>query len=86
MLGSSAIVFLAFTSASCGPCQQFKKDFSGDQAIVVVDIKEDRELAESYQVSTVPTIVALRDGQEIGRRVGYRGKEPLARWMERWGE
>lgn len=81
-----AVVFLAFTSASCGPCQQFKKDFSDNQSVVIVDVKEDAELAKSYGISTVPAIVVLRDGKEVDRHVGYRGKDSLSRWMKQWEE
>lgn len=78
---------LAFTRAGCGPCEKFKSDYAKNPAMVhphAVHIRDSRsELAQSYGITTVPTFIKLKDGKEIGRKVGYGDPEGLKQWADR---
>ena len=45
-----------------------------------VDVDEQRELAIQYRVMSVPTVIFLKDGKEVDRKIGVR--EP-AEYTER---
>lgn len=81
----AAVLFLAFTSASCGPCERFKADFAGDESMQVLDVAENAEMAAEFNVRSYPTVIAIspETGREIDRTTGYRGREPMLRWMKR---
>lgn len=79
----NAIVFVAVTAAWCGPCQQLHRDFDGDGRIQFVDFDADRDFVKKNRVRNVPTIIAMRDGKEVSRKVGYRGKQDLEGWMKK---
>lgn len=79
---ATVVVFIAFTAQWCGPCKRLHKDFTSEQ-INFFDAEQDKELADSYEVTGFPTIIALVDGQEVARTVGYNNKQELLDWMER---
>ena len=45
--------------------------------VVKVNIDEAQDLAEKYDVMSIPTTVVVKNGQEINRTVGYVGKETI---------
>lgn len=62
----------------CGPCQQFRpifhaaeKKYAGRVNFETVNIDEQKDLAEQYGITSIPTIVFLYgDGKEATRFVG----------------
>lgn len=77
-----AVVFIAFTATWCVHCKHLERDFSGDSSPQVMPVEENRELADSYEVTGYPTVIALVDGKEVARTVGYNSKAELQNWME----
>ena len=73
------VTLLDFTAAWCAPCKVLKPvlDEVGKEhgaAVVMVDVDDHPDLAQQYLVKSMPTVVLLRDGQEVGRFVGSRSK------------
>lgn len=77
------IVFIAFTTSWCAHCRHLERDFTGEQSPQLLDVAQNQELAESYEVSGYPTVIALVNGQEFARTVGYNNKQDLSSWMDR---
>lgn len=71
-----ALVILKFTATWCGPCKRVAPeidkfvDLYPDIQFYAVDIDEAEELANQFNVRSVPTFIALRDGQELQRVSG----------------
>lgn len=70
-----------FWAAWCGPCQavlpimdELSKDFEGRASICKVNVDEERALARQYGVSSIPTILLMKDGQVVERIVGAQSK------------
>lgn len=79
----NGVVFLAFTLSTCVPCQRLHADFSGRPEIVFIDAKASPQEAAERKVTGVPTVIATRNGVEIGRRVGYADKDEMEKWLVR---
>jgi thioredoxin-like negative regulator of GroEL len=77
------VEFIIFTAVWCTPCQGLHRDFDGHAEVVFVDVDAEPKRAREASVQVVPTVVAYRDGKEIGRRTGYRDKASMERWMHR---
>lgn len=74
---------LDFTARWCGPCKTLKpvlESVAHDYKIPVteIDVDDDPARAEMMQVRSMPTVVILRDGREVGRIVGARNRAWVA--------
>ena len=80
-------VLVDFNATWCPPCQALHPTLeamaaeSDDYKIVTVDIDNEGALAEEYEVSGIPCLVAFRDGKEIDRRVGLQPRKRLEKML-----
>jgi putative thioredoxin len=79
-----------FTAAWCTPCKALKptlaklaEDYRGRIAFTEVDCDREQDVAQRFDVRSVPTIVLERDGREVGRTVGARPQRFLAGMLDR---
>jgi thioredoxin 1 len=73
-----------FTAAWCGPCRvlgpimdQVEQDFQKEVSIEKIDVDTDRNKLNEYGVTSVPTLIFLKDGELIDRTVGVQSKSAL---------
>jgi thioredoxin 1 len=77
-------VLVDFWAEWCGPCKTIApvlEELAGEQAgklrIAKVDVDENQGLARQYGVQSIPTMIVFKDGVEVHRMVGARGKAQL---------
>lgn len=82
ILQSGQLAMIDFSAVWCGPCQilapvmeKLAEQYDGKAVVAKVDVDEQRELAIQYRVMSVPTVVFLKDGKEVDRKIGVR--EPV---------
>lgn len=67
---------LDFYADWCGPCQMMKPTMvefekaHPEIKVTAINIDDDEAMAEKYGVSSIPCLVVLKDGEEVGRAVG----------------
>ena len=77
---------LKFFGSWGNPCKALSKNLE-DAGIEhkSVDVDENEELTEKYNVMSVPTIVVLdEDDNEVGRFIGSRTKEQLLKELKKY--
>jgi thioredoxin len=81
-------VLLEFSATWCGPCQQvkpevhaFAEQVKGRAEVVMIDIDQNRALADQYNVHAVPTFIALKHGKEIERISGGIPQSEMRRML-----
>ncbi len=76
VLNSDQKVLVDFNASWCGPCQMLKPIIEAVAAennqvkIVSVNVDNEPELAEQYNVSSIPCLVLFNKGSEIKRNIG----------------
>lgn len=58
-----------FTAQNCTPCIIQKKKLA--EIDIEIDYIQDINIAEQYNVSTVPTIILEKESNEVERFIGY---------------
>lgn len=78
------IELLNFHADWCGPCHQMepimaeiKTELDGKVKFTEIDIDKEPQLAEKYQVMSIPNYVILKDGKIADQLVGMQSKQDL---------
>jgi thioredoxin 1 len=79
----AGICAVKFGAPWCGPCKtiepiisKMKEEFSGVK-FFTVDVEEAPQLAKTHRIRKLPTVILLRDGQEVRRLVGAVKTDPV---------
>ena len=63
-----------FTATWCGPCKAFKpvmtEILNEGHSVQILDVDENKSLAQQYNVRSVPTTVIEENGVEVDRFIG----------------
>lgn len=63
----------------CGPCKMMGSILEeiDDIDILKVNVDEYPDIASTYGVMSIPTIILMQDGEEKTRSIGFKAKEEI---------
>lgn len=71
------IEILDFYMDNCAPCKQIKPILESFENVKFINAMNDSELTKKYNIRKAPTIIFLREGEEIDRFSGFKTKEEI---------
>ena len=88
-LVGNGLVLVDFFSTTCGPCKMLafvlndvEKALGDKVTILKLDFDKNKELVDQYEVKCYPTLILLKDGQEVKRMQGLQQKPAIIKMIE----
>ena len=77
-------VLIDFWASWCGPCrmmspviEKIAEEMGDKLKVCKVNVDENHELAEEYEIMTIPAFIVIKNGAEAGRTIGVQPKEDI---------
>ncbi len=89
VLKSEKRVLLDFYADWCGPCQMMMPEMESfaeeneNIKVCKLNVDESTDLAVTFGVMSIPTVILFDKGQEVDRFIGAKEKEQIAEFCER---
>jgi len=85
VLGSEAPVMVDFYADWCAPCKyvaplmdELANTHQGTLLVVKVDTDQAPDLSQKFAIRSIPTVILFKDGEEVGRSVGFEPEKVKA--------
>ena len=82
-------IFVDFWASWCGPCRmvspfvdQVAEEYKGKLPVLKVEVEDQRELSERFEILSVPTLAVIKDGEIVDSINGFQPKEKITELIE----
>ena len=83
------VAVIDFSATWCGPCkmlapvlEEISEELAGKANFYNVDVDDDGALAAGFHISSVPTVLILKNGKVADQSVGFKPGPAMKSWIE----
>ena len=91
LIQSSKPVLVDFYAEWCGPCQIMKprlldvaERMGDDIKIIQINVDKEKELATSFRIASVPTLIIFKNGKQQWRQSGIISAHALMKLLKEY--
>jgi thioredoxin 1 len=87
VIESEKVTVIDFWAPWCGPCKMFGPVFERvsedvtEVQFVKVNVDEAQDIAQKYQVMSIPTILLIKGGEVVAEKAGAMSDDDLKTWI-----
>ena len=85
-IGQNETVLVDFWATWCGPCRMLGPVLEGLAAkefiqVGKVNVDDEGEIAEAFDIESIPTIMLFKSGKLVAKAVGYQPEQAIKNWI-----
>lgn len=88
VLESEKTVLVDFWAAWCGPCRMLSPVIdeiaaeNSDIKVVKINVDEQPELAQEFNVMTIPSLLVFKNGEKVNQSAGVKPKQLILQMVK----